>query len=194
MPSELNCLIAGVGGQGSIFAARVLALAAMNSGFEVRGSETIGMAQRGGGVVSHIRCGRNINSPLIPQGRADVIIALEPGEGVRSAKLLKSGGLIVTSDKTIIPSSGKYQSDAVFSWLRQSFSNLVILHTDIIMRECGGRSINSALLGAAAQAQAFPFGVKALEAALEEYVRPKLLKVNLRSLRMGAEQMKEGCN
>ena len=108
-----NCLIAGVGGQGTILAARVIGLAAMSRGMDVRGSETIGMAQRGGSVVSHVRMGRvdragggtalRVHSPLVSPGEADVIVAFEPFEGARVARFLAPGGLMVVCDRALVP-------------------------------------------------------------------------------------------
>ena len=88
-----NVLLCGVGGQGTVLASRLIALAAMEKGMEARGAETIGMAQRGGSVVSHVRIGEEIHSPLIPYKAADVIIGFEPAEAwwchpCRSVRLL----------------------------------------------------------------------------------------------------------
>ena len=81
-----NILICGVGGQGTVLAAKVLSQAAVSSGKRVLSAETIGMAQRGGSVVSHVRIGENLFSPLIPKGKADVIIAFEATEAVRNSE------------------------------------------------------------------------------------------------------------
>ena len=84
-----NCLLCGVGGQGVVLASRLIAYAAMEKGNFVRTAETIGMAQRGGSVVSHVRIGDEIYSPQVPVGSADVILAFEPGEAVRCLPYLK---------------------------------------------------------------------------------------------------------
>ena len=73
-----NILICGVGGQGTVLSSRILASAFMSEGHTVHSAETIGMAQRGGSVVSHVRVGDEVYSPLIPEGRADLILAFEP--------------------------------------------------------------------------------------------------------------------
>ncbi|MDR1440759.1 MAG: 2-oxoacid:acceptor oxidoreductase family protein [Clostridiales bacterium] len=100
-----NCLIVGIGGQGTILAARLIGTAAMAAGLSVRGSETIGMAQRGSGVASHVRMGGAIYSPLIPPGEADVLIAFEPGEAVSAAHYLSPGGVAVVCDRPVQPSA-----------------------------------------------------------------------------------------
>ena len=85
----LNILLTGVGGQGTVLAAKVLAQAALEKGWQVRTAETIGMAQRGGSVVSHVRYGSQIETPLIPEHSADVMIAFEPAEAVRCLRYLR---------------------------------------------------------------------------------------------------------
>ena len=93
----INVSLAGIGGQGSVLAAKILAEAARSKGWQVRTAETTGMAQRGGDVMSHVRMGNNgeeVFSPLPGDASDDVIIALEPGEGLRALHLLKSSGVI----------------------------------------------------------------------------------------------------
>ncbi|MBP5751237.1 MAG: 2-oxoacid:acceptor oxidoreductase family protein, partial [Treponema sp.] len=84
-----NILICGVGGQGTVLAAKIIAQAAINQGQKVLSAETIGMAQRGGSVVSHVRIGDDAFSPLIPQGQADLLISFEAAEAVRNIPYLK---------------------------------------------------------------------------------------------------------
>ena len=88
-----NILICGVGGQGTVLAAKVLSQAAISSGQHVLSAETIGMAQRGGSVTSHVRIGDDIFSPLIPKGQADIIIAFEAAEAARNISYLKKADL-----------------------------------------------------------------------------------------------------
>lgn len=101
-----NILIAGVGGQGTVLAAKLLATAATNKGWQVRTAETIGMAQRGGSVVSHVRMGdggEEVLAPLITRGTADLIIGFEPGEAARALPYLARDGLVVTATTTVQP-------------------------------------------------------------------------------------------
>ncbi|MEC4272157.1 2-oxoacid:acceptor oxidoreductase family protein [Adlercreutzia sp. R25] len=102
----INVLLAGVGGQGTVLAAKVLASAAAARGWQVRTAETIGMAQRGGNVTSHVRMGSDgeeVFSPLITPGTADMVIALEPGEAARALPYLAPGGVLVTATTAIQP-------------------------------------------------------------------------------------------
>ena len=100
-----DILIAGVGGQGTVLASRLIAAAAMAQGAFVRTAETIGMAQRGGSVVSHVRITAEELSPLIPLAKADLIIAFEPAEAVRSLERLAPGGRCIVNTKPIYPIS-----------------------------------------------------------------------------------------
>lgn len=98
-----DILICGVGGQGTVLTSKILAGAAMHEGYTVHSAETIGMAQRGGPVTSHIRIGEGACSPLIPTGGADIIIGFEPGEVVRNIRFLRSGGLAVVNTAATKP-------------------------------------------------------------------------------------------
>ena len=114
-----DLVIAGVGGQGTVLASKLLARAALLEGFAVRTAETIGMAQRGGSVLGHVRISRTSTfggarvgshselplSPLIGVRSADVVIGFEPGEAVRALPLLRAGGLVVTATKVMVPAS-----------------------------------------------------------------------------------------
>ena len=102
----INVLLCGVGGQGTVLAAKVLAQAAQSKGWHVRTAETIGMAQRGGNVTSHVRMGSNgeaVYSSLITPGTADMVIALEPGEAARALPYLAPGAVLVTATTAIQP-------------------------------------------------------------------------------------------
>ena len=101
--STVNIILSGVGGQGTILAAKLLAQAAMNRGETVKTAETIGMAQRGGSVVSHVRIGERIQSPLIPLAHADLIIGFEPAEAIRCLPYLRENGIVIMSSKVIVP-------------------------------------------------------------------------------------------
>ena len=186
---ETNCLITGVGGQGTVLAARVLGAAALSMGLDVRGSETIGMAQRGGSVTSHVRMGKDIASPLIPKGRADVILAFEPGEALRTIDFLKPGGTFIVCDRPVIPAiKGDYDGAAAALWLKEHACTRLVSGEDII-KNCGARSVNIALIGAAAACGAFPFGFNEIESALAERLNAKFLSVNIAALHYGSNLM-----
>ena len=117
----LDVLLAGVGGQGTVLAAKVLAQTAQDKGWQVRTAETIGMAQRGGNVTSHVRMGNGgeeVFAPLLAHGTADLVIAFEPGEAARVLPFLAPNGVLVTATTPIQPvtaalSSVPYRADRV---------------------------------------------------------------------------------
>lgn len=126
-----NILIAGVGGQGTVLAAKLLATAATNKGWPVRTAETIGMAQRGGTVISHVRMGdggEEVLAPLITRGTADMIIGFEPGEAARAMPYLAHDGLVVTATTTVQPvtsslSGGPYDAQDILNNLQTMIYN-----------------------------------------------------------------------
>jgi indolepyruvate ferredoxin oxidoreductase beta subunit len=99
----MNILIVGVGGQGVLLASQILSEAALQAGYDVKKSEVHGMSQRGGVVSSHIRFGKKVHSPLIPNGAADVILAFERAEALRWIHELKPGGAMIVNAQIIIP-------------------------------------------------------------------------------------------
>ena len=152
---SMNCILAGVGGQGTVLASKLLAQAAMAKGQSVRTAETIGMAQRGGCVVSHVRIGDNMHSPMIPLHGADLIIGFEPAEAVRCLPFLKNGGTVVVNSSAIRPvtsslGNSSYHASDMLSFLQENVSSLIIIDGAKICEECGSpKVLNVALLGAA---------------------------------------------
>ncbi len=192
-----SCLICGVGGQGVVLASRLIASAAMEEGLFVRTAETIGMAQRGGSVVSHVRWGKDIHSPLIPFGGADLILALEPAEAVRALHYLKDGGAVITSSKAIRPVtaslSGGYDGGSMLDYLKSHIDRLYIVDTDAICRAAGShKAANIALLGAAAASGALSFSLAQIEAAIRAQTREKFFSTNQKALHLGAAAVNGG--
>src|SRR5512133_473238 len=100
-----NILLVGVGGQGILLASEILSEAAMLAGFDVKKSEIHGMSQRGGSVASHVRYGREVFSPIVPEGEGDILFGFELMETYRSLPLLKKGGTVIANDLRIPPPS-----------------------------------------------------------------------------------------
>ena len=137
-----NCLLCGVGGQGVVLASKLIAYAAMEKGLNVRTSETIGMSQRGGSVVTHVRMGETVHSPMIPKGSADVIMAFEPAEAVRNLSYLKDGGVMVVDKKAVKPvtatlTQSKYDGQEELEYLKKKVKNLYIVDGDEICEQAG---------------------------------------------------------
>ncbi len=180
--------LAGVGGQGIILAAAVLAQAAIADGYDVKASEVKGMAQRGGSVVSTVRFGKQVWSPVAP--RAEVIIATEALEGRRALALLADKGTLVYSITMIAPGSvlrgERLYPDDLVDAAHSRQIQLIAIDAEALAREAGTvRAANVALLGAATHV--LPFGARAWQRALELVVPPKILDVNLRAFALGRD-------
>jgi indolepyruvate ferredoxin oxidoreductase beta subunit len=180
-----DCMIVGVGGQGTILASRLIGIAAQNRGLDVRGSETIGMAQRGGSVVSHVRLGHDIDSPLISRKGADVILAFEPCEAVRALPYLKPDGVMIACDRAVQPAAG-YDAALMLRYLESAVRRLHVLSGEEINERCGERCLNVAILGAAISRGALPFSLEDIERALGERFDARRAEPNRAALRFGA--------
>ncbi|GHV55324.1 pyruvate:ferredoxin (flavodoxin) oxidoreductase [Synergistales bacterium] len=180
-------LIVGVGGQGTVLASRLIGMAALNKGLDVRGSETIGMAQRGGSVMSHVRLGSGKHSPLIPLGGADLMLAFEPCEALRALPYLKDGGAMIVCDKPIQPAGGNYDAAEIPERLKARVKNLCVMDGSLIAEKCGAKSLNTAILGAAAALEVIAFSTAEMEAVLEARFGAERAAPNIKALRAGAE-------
>lgn len=183
-----NIILCGVGGQGTILASRLIASACMNQNLPILTAETIGMAQRGGSVFSHVRIGEGAHSPMIPKGQADLIIGFEPGETVRHIPFLKKGGAVVVSGRPVMPVSamiGKstYQADAMVDYLKETTEHLTVVDADLAAKELkSSKTLNVVLLGAALQSGELGLEEAHLITAIKERVPEKFWELNLRSL------------
>ena len=192
-----SCLLCGVGGQGTVLASRIIAAAAMAKGLHARTAETIGMAQRGGSVVSHVRIGEDIASPMIPWGRADVIIGFEPGEAAANIKYLKESGVLILSSRQVKPVTAAlgqsgYEGGDCLDWLKSKGSRCVVVDPDEIIEACGSpKVLNVAMAGALAATGAMDLTIEDMEEALKIRMKPKLLEMNMKALHMGADCVKE---
>ena len=182
-----NSMIAGVGGQGTVLASKLFAAAAMKRGYDVRTTETIGMAQRGGSVVSHVRIGENVCSPLIPPGGAQALIAFEPAEAVRQLPYLRTDGLLIVCDRAIKPvadpKAAPYEAAAMIDYLKAHVSKLMVIDG----RRLGpdAKTLNVALLGVAAHSGIFPFDADTLKEVIPEMLPRRFWDMNVQSFEMG---------
>jgi len=125
----IDILLAGVGGQGTVLAAKVLAQAAQSKGWQVRTAETIGMAQRGGSVTSHVRMGDGgepVSAPLVTCASADLVIAFEPGEAARALPFLAPGGTLVTASSAVQPVTAALAGTALSAHLPGDTARLAL--------------------------------------------------------------------
>ena len=197
----INILLAGVGGQGTVLAAKVLAGAAQARGWQVRTAETIGMAQRGGNVTSHVRMGsegEEVFSSLITPGTADMVIALEPGEAARALPYLAPGGVLVTATTAIQPvtaalASQPYRADDVVAALvdaLQAAENrptplFVPVDDEALVRELGAgsrKSLNMMLLAVAVAQGRIPLTLDEVKQSVAACVKPQFTAMNLAAI------------
>lgn len=181
-----NIIICGVGGQGTVLAAKVLSQAAISNGERVLSAETIGMAQRGGSVVSHVRIGEDVYSPLVPQGQADVLIAFEAAEAVRNIAFLNKGGSVIVNKKVVQPVtaslSGKaFDENEMISYLEKVAGNVIAVDTDQACKDLGSsKVVNMVLLGAASKTGLI--SKDELKSALKLLVKPEFYELNVRAI------------
>lgn len=181
-------MIVGVGGQGTLLASRVLGKVALKKGFDVKVSEVHGMSQRGGSVVTYVKMGNKVFSPLIEAGEADVILAFEQLEALRWADYLQNGGTMIVNEQRIDPMpviTGKAQyPDRIVETLTEKIMKMIAVDALKIAGECGNiKAVNTVLLGLLAKSTVIEREIW-LE-AIREVVPPKALEVNLKAFTAG---------
>ena len=179
--------LVGVGGQGILLTSDVLALAAMHAGLDVKKSEIHGMSQRGGSVISQVRFGARVHSPIIPDGQSDVLVSFERTEALRFAHLAKPGAKILVNDMDRVPvtvSSGLQAPVQDADKRLAAYPGLTLIDANPLAIKAGNlRAANVVLMGALS---AFvPFDEEHWQAALRERIPAKLLEVNLRAFALG---------
>ncbi|MBQ7060103.1 MAG: indolepyruvate oxidoreductase subunit beta [Firmicutes bacterium] len=190
-----NIILCGVGGQGTVLASRLISAAAMAKGLPVMSAETIGMAQRGGSVFSHLRIGdvhedgsKDIFSPMIALGEADLILAFEPAEAVRMLLYLKDSGRIVVSNRPIQPvtatlSGSSYDPQIMLDYLKAHVPYLTIVDIESATREVGSsKVVNLILLGAALAEGALGFTRDEMRQAIIDKIPAKFHELNFKAL------------
>ncbi len=192
----MNCILTGVGGQGTVLASKLIASTALENGLMVRTAETIGMAQRGGCVVSHVRTGKNLYSPLISYGQADIIIGFEPAEVVRCLPYLKKNGTVVVSSKGMQPVTAALRNDAydgseMMEYLKANVQNLIIIDGEKICADLGSvKVLNTVLLGAALRTNTLNITKEQLIHSIQNILAPKYVSMNLEALETGYNNAK----
>ncbi len=196
--NELTLVIAGVGGQGTLLASQIIGHAAVKQGFSVRISETFGMSQRGGPVVSHIRIAKTVYSPLVPLMTADLVLGFEPLEALRaSVKFLARGGSVVVNTRIVYPievnrGDAKYPPlDKILEALRSIAEEVVTIDATTLAIKAGNPiSANIVMLGALAALEKLPFRPEDLREAVRERV-PRDVDINLKAFDLGFQAIKE---
>jgi len=190
---KVDVVIAGVGGQGTMLAAKVLGRAACLAGLNAVGAELLGLSQRGGAVVSHVRIGDAVYSPMIMEGSADVLLGFEPSEAVRRLPDVSKDALMLINTSPYVPPSvsmglAEYPNlDVIFNVLKNHARTLLLNAKDIAAQAGNPITLNAVMLGALAATGKLPFGQEVLEEALKRSVAKPLVEVNIKALRLGME-------
>lgn len=189
-----NIMIVGVGGQGTLLASKILGRAAMDSGLDVKVSEVHGMSQRGGSVVTYVRFGDEVYSPVIGRGDADVILSFELLEAARWLPNLKNGGVLVTSTQQINPmpviTGAAEYPEGLLDNIKALGVDIRAFDAPAIAAEAGNaRAANVALIGLAADA--LGFDTEILRNAVAACVPEKALEVNMKAFDLAAARAAE---
>ena len=188
MSKTTSVMIVGVGGQGSLLASKLLGRLLMDEGYDVKVSEVHGMSQRGGSVVTYVRFGEKVYSPIVTEGEADVIIAFEKLEAARYAKYLKKDGRLVVNTQQIDPmpviiGAAEYPA-GVLDELSAKGLSVDALDALTLAREAGSaKAVNIVLMGRAAKYFDIPY--ERWIAAIENTVAPKFVEMNKTAFNLG---------
>jgi len=188
--STTNIMIVGVGGQGSLLASRILGNAALKLNYDVKVSEVHGMSQRGGSVVTYVRYGEKIYSPVICRGEADIIIAFEQLEALRWLSYLKKDGIIITSTQKINPmpvitGAAEYPQDTIKTIVETGVKAIDVNAFSLAKQAGTDKASNVVLIGVLAKHMSGSIGKDVYIDALRESINPKLFDVNLAAFNLG---------
>lgn len=186
--NKLNIMLVGVGGQGTLLASRVLGTVAMKKGYDVKVSEVHGMSQRGGSVVTYVKMGDKVYSPLIEKGEADIIIAFEQLEALRWMEYLKEGGKFIVNEQEIDPMpviiGRATYPEGIIAKMRERLPDVTAINAMKIAKECGSiKAVNIVLIGL--MAASTDIGKDLWFDSLREVIPAKLLEVNIRAFEAG---------
>lgn len=187
---SFDILIAGVGGQGTVLASKILGEAAIESGTFAQTGETIGMAQRGGSVVSHVRLGSEDKSPVVPLGRADVLIAFEPAEAARNLCRLKRDGKCLVNTRPILPVASSilmdsYDEKKIIEYIDQNSDACFVDGSTAAENSGSIKTLNVVMLAAAAKMGILPFEAEPLKNAMIKLLPQKAVEINQKAFEAG---------
>lgn len=183
----MNILIAGVGGQGTLLASRVLGNYASIKGYDCKLSEVHGMAQRGGSVVTYVKMGDKVYSPLIADGDADIILAFEKLEAYRWCNALKEDGKIIVNMQEIMPlpvivGTAKYPDD-IMEKLHKDFDVTEIKALELAMKCGNAKTVNTVMLGKLTAC--LNLDLEIMKQAVKASLSEKLRDINIKALEIG---------
>lgn len=185
-----NIMIVGVGGQGTLLASKLLGKILMKKGYDVKVSEVHGMSQRGGSVVTYVRYGDKVYSPIIDKGEADIILSFELLEAARWMEYLRNNGTIITNTQQtnpmpVITGMAEYPSD-LDKKIKATGLNIASFDALKLAQEAGSsKAVNLVLLGKLSHY--FDFTEEDWMDAIKESVPPKFLEINIKAFNLGKE-------
>ena len=185
---NVSIMIAGVGGQGTLLTSRVLGAAAIKAGYDVKVSEVHGMSQRGGSVITYVRIGRDVKSPIIEKGEADILLCFEKLEALRWLDYAKEDGAIIINDQKIDPmpviiGKAKYPENIVQD-IKSRFKNVCTIDALDIAKKLGNiKVLNIIMVGLLAKSTAIQADI--WREAIKETVKEKFVELNLKAFEEG---------
>lgn len=187
MANTKNIMIVGVGGQGTLLASRILGHAVISMGYDVKVSEVHGMSQRGGSVVTYVKFGEKVYSPIIDKGEADIVLAFELLEAYRALPYLKQGGQMIVNDQQmnpmpVITGAADYPEN-IAQKLNEKVSITVVDALKLATEAGSIKAVNVVLIGLMAKNTDIPYDI--WKKAVAENVPPKFLEINLRAFDLG---------
>lgn len=187
-----NYMLAGVGGQGTVLSSRILAEMFMSAGYIVRTTETIGMAQRGGSVTSHLRASKNeVYSPLLPEGSADLILGYEISEIIRNSKYINDETVMLVSKSIIKPitntlSNDDYEFENMAESLNEISDKVHIYDFSKVFELTGTEKVlNICMIGAAIGLGVMPFAIEDARESIKTVLPERIREVNISALEHG---------
>ena len=186
--ATMNLMIVGVGGQGSLLASKLLGTLLVDEGFDVKVSEVHGMSQRGGSVVTYVRFGEKVYSPVVANGEADFIISFEKLEGARYLSRLKKGGKIIVNTQQIDPmpvviGAAEYPAELVEKMAALGIDVDAIDALSLAEQAGSSKAVNIVLLGRLAKW--YDFSLEEWMEAIEQSVPAKFLEMNKQAFLLG---------
>jgi indolepyruvate ferredoxin oxidoreductase beta subunit len=192
MAKEFNIIIGGVGGQGVVLMSELLGNAAVKDGLEVKGSEVLGMAQRGGSVFSNIRLGSSALAPMTPEGKCDVLIAVEPSEALRNIQYLARESVVVLNSRKVMPftvflgRSGYPGLEEILEKIGKVTDRVVTLDAAQLAEEAGSlQAANVVMLGALYGTGLMPIKLETAKAVITSRFKAKVGEINIRAFDLG---------
>jgi len=193
----LNIVVCGVGGQGLLTMARLLAEAALARGMDVAAAETHGMSQRGGSVIVYLRIGEKVYAPTFSRGQADMVLSTELVETLRNCVYMNRGTRVVTNTKVIYPAvpgvySIRVEPSKAIEWLRQRVEKVFPIPASDIAMDCGNpQATNMVILGAASILLSEWIDAEKLRELVSKVGRGRVAEANLRAFERGQEEMRK---